>query len=99
MTYEVNLVSIFVSALVGIACGAFVGWKLQWPKSIAWLIVIAILAGLSPWTMQSGWIVRIQIPKSSVIGVHIGYWLSFFCATVIVAFGVRMMKGKRVVAG
>ena len=99
MTSEVNLVSLIISAFVGIACGAFVGWKLQWPKSIAWLIVIAILAGLSPWMMTSGWFLRIGVREETLIGVHIGYWLTFFCATVIVAFGVRAMKGTRVVAG
>jgi hypothetical protein len=75
MWSEVSLTSFIITSVVGIACGALVGFKWQWPKSIAWLIVVAILAGLSPWFMTSGWFLRIGVREESSIGVHFGYWL------------------------
>jgi hypothetical protein len=98
MPSEVNLFSYIITAIVGIGCGLLVGFKLRWPKSVFGFIIIAIVGALSPWLMTTSWAIAIQSTGSSVYGIHIGYWLTFFCATVAVAYVFRAAKAKGVVA-
>jgi hypothetical protein len=99
MPSEVNLFSYIITAMVGIGCGLLVGFRLKWPRSVFGFIVIAIVGAISPVLMTRGWAVAIRGSGGGMNGIHIGYWLTFSCATVAVAYVFWAARAKEVVAG